>query len=505
MTLNIQAQLAPSIEWQKTFGGSGYDQANSVIQTFDGGLVVAGYVRSNDGDVTGNHGGCLIDYWIIKLDMNGNLLWKRIYGGSNCESAHQIIQTSDSGFAAVGYASSIDGDVTSNHGSSDIWVTRLDINGNLIWQKCLGGSETELGYSIIETSDDGFVVSGISESNDGDVSANYGYWDCWFVKISLIGDIEWAKPAGGSNIDYSVSILKSLSGGYISACTSSSTDYDVTSNHGYDDFWLVNLDTAGNISWQKSIGGSGGDSDVGMCYSIDSGYVIVGQSSSNDGDVSGNHGSIDVWIAKTNKEGVLLWQKSIGGTGIDEIGNSVARTNDGGYIISGHSDSSDGDFSGNHGDIDMVIVKVNQNGNIEWQKVLGGSLADEAYSILQTNDGGYIAVGRTASNDGDVTLNNGESDWWIVKLSPEVGIEEHSQNFEPEVSPNPFATSTSITLSNSQNFQLELYDLFGNKVLSKEGKSQKIFLERGNLSSGIYFYQLIVNNRSINLGKLVIQ
>ena len=143
--------------------------------------------------------------------------------------------------------------------------------------------------------------------------------------------------------------------------------------------------------------------------------------------------------------------------------------------------------------------------NIEWQKVLGGSLADEAYSILQTNDGGYIAVGRTASNDGDVTLNNGESDWWIVKLSPEVGIEEHSQNFEPEVSPNPFATSTSITLSNSQNFQLELYDLFGNKVLSKEGKSQKIFLERGNLSSGIYFYQLIVNNRSINLGKLVIQ
>jgi len=238
---------------------------------------------------------------------------------------------------------------------------------NIEWQKCLGGSNDDEAYSVQQTSDGGYIVAGSTRSNDGDVSGNHEevwwlVWDFWVVKLDRYGDIEWQKCLGGSDSDWAESIQQTNDGGYIVAGYTGSNDGDVSGNHGEKDFWVVKLDRYGDIEWQKCLGGSGG-----------------------------------------------------GGSGGD-YAYSVQQTSDGGYIVAGETWSNNGDVSGYHGGGDVWVVKLDRYGDIKWQKCLGGSSWDWAYSIQQTNDGGYIVAGLTRSNDGDVSGNYGEKDFWVVKL-----------------------------------------------------------------------------------------
>ena len=184
-------------------------------------------------------------------------------------------------------------------------------------------------------------------------------------------EIQWAKCYGGSEYDAALSIQQTTDGGYIVAGLSLSNDNDVSGNHGGEDYWIVKLTSTGSIEWQKSLGGSGEDRASSVIQTTDGGYIIAGTSNSNDGDVSGNHGRDDYWIVKLSSTGILEWQKSLGGSGDDDA-NSIQQTTDGGYIIAGGSNSNDGDVSGNHGSDDYWIVKLAPSGSIEWQKSLGG-------------------------------------------------------------------------------------------------------------------------------------
>jgi hypothetical protein len=288
------------LQWQKSYGGSGWDRANSIQETTDGGYIVAGWSSSNDGDVSGNIY-FSDNYWIVKLDVNGIIQWQRTFGGdSGGGGTTSIQQTSDGGYIVAGFYTDNGGDVTGNHGQFDYWIVKIDAFGILQWQKSLGGSVEDYANSIQQTSDGGYIVAGQSNSNDGDVTGNHGEPDYWIVKLDPNGIIQWQKSLGGSSWDQASAIQQTTDGGYLVTGSSSSNDGDVTGNHGDGDLWVVKLDLNGNIEWQKSYGGSGGEGAHSIQETSDGGYIVAGYSNSNDGDVSGNHGDGDLWVVKLN-------------------------------------------------------------------------------------------------------------------------------------------------------------------------------------------------------------
>jgi uncharacterized repeat protein (TIGR01451 family) len=395
------------IQWQKCLGGTGYDQANAIQQTTDGGYIVAGWTQSINGDVSGNHGG--EDFWVVKLDMTGNIQWQKCLGGTGYDRAHSIQQTTDGGYIVAGHTNSNNGDVSGNNGYYDMWVVKLDYQGNILWQKCLGGTGYDRAHSIQQTTDGGYIVAGYTYSNNGDVSGNHGDSDMWVVKLDPQGNIQWQKCLGGTNWEEVWSVRQTTDGGYIVAGSTCSNDGDVSGNNGGSDMWEVKLDHQGNIQWQKCLGGTSDDYAYSIQQTTDGGYIVAGYTRSNDGDVSGyNGGYSDMWVVKLDPHGDLLWQKCIGGTDWDEA-RYIEQIQDGGYLVAGLSV-----IIGNQ--YDFFVVKLDILGNLQWQKHIGGTTWDWAYSIKQTTDRGFIVAGWTNSINGDIIGNNGSEDMWVVKL-----------------------------------------------------------------------------------------
>ena len=249
------------------------------------------------------------------------------------------------------------------------------------------------------------------------------------------------------------------------------------------------------IEWQKSLGGTGSDGATTIQQTADGGYIVAGASISTDGDVTGNHGGNDYWVVKLNSTGTITWQKCLGGTG-DDFASSIQQTIDGGYIVAGYSESTNGDVTGNHGGQDYWVIKLDSTGSITWQKSLGGTSQDYAYAIQQTADGGYIVAGYTTSTDGDVTGNHGDYDYWVVKLSPAVGVVEITELSEFSVFPNP--TTNQITVKVNPKLVGAFYTVFdnmGKMVLSGQLNSENTIIELGNLSGGIYLLNVGENSQ----------
>ncbi len=343
---------APTITWQKFFGGSGSEGAYSVQQTNDGGYVVFGDTRSDDGDVTGNNGGQ--DFWVVKVNSSGSIKWQKCLGGSDNEDSSSscvdadgeasIQQTSDGGYVVVGSTDSNDGDVSGNHGKTDFWVVKLNSTGEILWQKCLGGSSFDFGHSIQQTSDGGYVVVGLTDSNDGDVSGNHGSSDAWIVKLNSIGSIEWQKCLGGSGYEQATSIEQTSEGG----------------------------------------------------------YIVVGLTTSNDGDVSGNHE--DAWVVKLNSTGSILWQKCLGEYDCAYLAFSIEQTSDNGYVVAGFRASNEAE------EVSGILIKLDNSGSINWQMCFDKSGYDNIlYSVKQTSDNGYIVAGASLNHEENF-------DFWLLKL-----------------------------------------------------------------------------------------
>src|SRR6266542_835053 len=243
---------APSIEWQKIYGGapgsavsaSYAPAAFSIQQTVDGGYIVAGYSYNYNDNREDSNCPFEYNYLVVKLNSRGIIQWQKCLGGSNEDYAYSVQQTADGGYIVAGYSSSNDGDVTNNHGSVDYWVVKLDSLGTIQWQKCLGGSRDEEGYSIQQTADGGYIVAGSTGSKDGDVTNNHGKTDYWIVKLDSTGIIQWQKCLGGTHDDEALSIQQTADGGYIVAGSTGSNDGDVTNNPNFADNWVVKLGTS---------------------------------------------------------------------------------------------------------------------------------------------------------------------------------------------------------------------------------------------------------------------
>jgi len=321
--------------------------------------------------------------------------WQKSLGGSNYDGAASIQQTLDGGFILWDITTSTVTELPRNHGNMNYWFVKLNITGIIVGQSSLGGSYDDRVYSIQQTADGGYIVAGYSYSIDGNFTGQHdtgSYPDCWIVKLNDTGAIVWQRSLGGSHDDQAFSIQQTNDGGYITAGWSQSTDGDITTHHGSSvtqDYWVVKMNDTGAIQWQRSLGGSRQDIANSVRQTIDGGYIVVGTSKSIDGDVSkhiGSNDSSDCWIVKLSENGEIDWQKSLGG-GKGDVGYSIQLTMDGGYIVGGSSSSNNGDVTGNHGDVDYWVVKLNDTGAIEWQRSLGGRFDDQAYCIQQTKDG----------------------------------------------------------------------------------------------------------------------
>jgi Secretion system C-terminal sorting domain len=487
LILGNKLSAQPNLEWVKNYGGSEAEGANSIQQTTDGGYIVAGSSRSINGDVGGNNG--ISDYWIIKLDIAGNLEWEKNYGGSDSDTSVSIQQTTDGGYIVAGGSRSTDGDVGGNYGSSDCWIIKLDMAGNLEWEKNYGGSEADNAQSIQQTTDGGYIVAGYSRSTDGDVGGNNGSSDYWIIKLDIAGNLEWEKNYGGSDSDLPQSIQQTTDGGYIVVGYSRSINGDVGGNNGSTDYWIIKLDIAGNLEWEKNYGGSDSDTAFSIQQTTDGGYIVVGDSRSNNGDVGENYGSSDYWIIKLDIAGNLEWEKNYGGSDWD-FAWSIQQTTDGGYIVAGDSRSTDGDVGGNYGSSDCWIIKLDMAGNLEWEKNYGGSGADVPQSIQQTTDGGYIVASESTSTDGDVGGNYGSWDSWIVKLDPiPVGIQ--TTNFSPKftISPNPSKGEFTIHANDLTGpFTIKIFDALGHSIYTKNEIHGPLNI--GNVAKGNYYIHI---------------
>jgi fimbrial isopeptide formation D2 family protein len=242
--------------WGKEFGGLRTSMAQGITKTNDGGYAIAGYTNCNDTTVTDNHGTNTYDFWILKLNATGTLQWKRCFGGSGDDKAYDIKQTTDGGYIVVGKNNSTNGNVTQSRGSEDAWIIKLDNVGNLVWQKSLGGSNLDVFKSVIQTPDGGYIAVGNTFSNDLDVSGNHGNWDVWVVKLDATGNVVWKKCMGGSNMETGANIISSEDHAYLITGHTESNNGDVTGANGFADAWLIKIDDAGNIIWNKPAGSS---------------------------------------------------------------------------------------------------------------------------------------------------------------------------------------------------------------------------------------------------------
>ena len=495
---NIALAQFPPILWKKCLGGGNDERAYTMRPTFDSGFILAGSSRSDDTNVTGNHGG--LDYWIVKVSDTGGIQWKRCLGGSGDEEPTSIVPTRDSGYIVAGYSTSADGQVSGHHGAAgtaDYWIVKLNYTGDIVWQRSYGGAATDMPLSIRPTKDDGYIVAGYSNSTSGDVTGSHGNYDYWVLKISDSGAIQWQRSLGGINDDLGYSVLQTDDEGYIVLGYTGSNNGDVSGNHGDGDYWLAKLDASGTLQWQKAYGGSNMDEGICVQPTYDGGYIMAGNSYSDDGDITGHHTSStfhrDIWVVKTDDTGGVQWEKSLGGTGAEEL-NAIAQNGDGDYLVAGTTQSVDGDVAGHIGNFDSWIVQLTPGGDVVSQKCLGGSGYDAAVAIYPAADQGLVILSATNSTDGEVAGNHGGYDYWLVKLgyphttsAPPAATQQHIG-----ITPNP--TTASFTITGINTSCIKIYDALGNLATETINSNT---IKADNLSAGVYIMVLLDADGSV--------
>ena len=430
----------PTIQWQKCLGGVAHEYSGKSKPTSDGGFITCGSTKSNDADAITNNGWNTYDFLVVKFNSLGVIEWSKCFGGSNDELANDIIQTPDGGYLVIGDTYSSNGMVNGNHGGKDVWVVKLSNNGNIIWSNCYGGSSSDSGYKVNILQDGGFLITGETTSNDFNVSGNHGgsnQRDAWVFKISNMGQFLWQKCFGGSGVDIFWTCLIAPNSDLIFVGETLSADGDIISNHGGGDIWLVKTNSSGILIWQKTFGGVAQERSWDAILTNDGNYCIIGETQSNDGDVSGNHGGnnpIDVWLIKILNNGNLISQKCLGGTGADHGRSLVQKSNDN-ILLACSTSSNNGDVTNLNGNRDAWLIELsNANNSIIWQKTFGGSSYDYSNSICFTSNSGLFLQGSTSSNNGDVSGNHGgsaigDADIWVAKMcngSPTYGVDSQT-------------------------------------------------------------------------------
>ncbi len=464
---------APDTLWTKTYGGTDYEEGSSVRQTSDGGYIIVGWTRS--------FGAGEDDIYLIKTDADGDILWTKTFGTDSVEHGHSVQQTDDGGYIIVGE--------TKINGNYDVYLIKTDADGGAIWTKIYQRAGTDEGYSVQQTSDGGYIIA-------GNTSSGPSFFNMFFIKTDANGDTIWTKTYGGGFLRYCYSVQQTIpDGGYIATGIAQSMGE-------CPKVCLIKLDTEGGNTWTKFYGTA---DYYDVAYSVqqtsDTGYIISGYTQSTEFDY-------DVYLIKTDSLGNLLWSKVYGGIA-DEEGHSVRQTSDGGYIIAGYTKSF------GSGSKDVYLIKTDADGDTLWTKTVGGSSGDEANSVQQTTDGGYIIAGTTSS------FGFRGSDIYLIKTEPDgVGIEEETSkvSFALHSEPNPFRDRVTIRWRiedgrwKSEDISLRIYDATGRLVkefilptastaISWDGRDDS----GRKVGSGVYFVRLETGNQKFTRKVLLLR
>lgn len=503
---NVSWAQSPSIQWEKSYGGSYDDEGYCIKTTSDGGYVVVGRTNSYDGDCAGD--GPWADttsisvMWILKTNSTGSIQWQKqlkVTPTANAQLifandiAYSVVQTRDGGYVVAG------GGATSDPHS--LSLLKLDNNGNKIKEFVLGCNNGTSAYDIKQTIDGGYIVTGqvdaAAHSDSCGVvphvpphdpnSGNSTDW--WVLKLDGNFGIKWQKTFGGTNDngnDRSFSVQQTADSGYIIAGEAGSWNDDVptgnSGDQGYSDAWLMKLKQDGSLDWTKTYGGSYYDGARSIVATNDGGYLVAGYTMSTDGDLAAPNAASGCWVFKINHSGVLQWSRVLANS-INYVPGYATQTSDGAYVVA----SRMGDVT--HSDGAYGLTKLDPLGNVLWSRVYGGAHGDEPTSLTLTTDGGIAIVGISNSAEGDVTGHHGPSDEytdiWILKTSAvNTGVQQANSAVSVMVHPNP----TQNFLYFSSPTTAELYDLSGRKVRSENDTRQ---LSLANLPAGTYFLSLL--------------
>ncbi|HQW06083.1 MAG TPA: T9SS type A sorting domain-containing protein [Flavobacteriales bacterium] len=497
LTLGISLAAQPAIDWQHVYGGSGFDRAYSIDRTSDGGFIVVGETSSTDGDVTGIHGPSNQDAWVIRLDAEGALLWQRALGGSGWEVGRDVRQTMDGGFIMTGLTNSNDGDVAELVGGQDIWVVKLDADGTILWEHTYGGSSGESPWALEELANGDLLVAGETTSTDVNMQGCSESSDFWLSRLSATGELLWSNCFGGSQFDAVRDMAVLPDGSFVLVGWTRSNDGDVSGLHGsgfppQPDAWVIKTTIDGEMEWQTCLGGS--DNDAGWAIeATPNGKIYVASTAiSSDGDVSTQLGGGDYWVARLADDGTLEMEHSFGGTSGDAPWGMFC-TSASEILVVGSSVSTDGDVSSSHGSTEAWVIKLDENLELLWERSFGGSLSDSGRDIHWSEDGVIALTGSSNSTDGDLTTNYGDNDFWVVKLRPEpVGINETVlRHFT--LSPNPATSELRIALNGIAARRMEVVDITGRVVMTKSitRGAPSVDLSIAQLAQGTYSLRVL--------------
>ncbi|MEW5675578.1 hypothetical protein ABGT15_04640 [Flavobacterium enshiense] len=362
----------------------------------------------------------------------GEVAWTKSYGGSLEDRITSVVETPDGGSLVLGFTNSNDGNVIKTRALVDIWLSKLDSEGNLVWTKTIGGSQDDFGTSIIATTDGNYVIAGYTGSNDGDISGNIGFHDFLITKITGEGDIIWSKNYGFVSHDHAHKVIQLKDGGFFLAGYADYAGIEGTpgdgnhgeghslkqvqnaAKHGVGEYFGVRLDANGDFKWYRYFGGRQNDRINDIAEANDGGIVLAGYSESTDYDIDNNKGSYDYWILKLDPNGHLHWKKNFGGSGIDQA-FGITKTENNSYLVVGRSNSGDGDVSHPKGNFDAWVIHINDHGELLWEKSLGTSDFDVATSIKKLKSGKFGVVGNTRGNV-DNNSGRGENDYWYFEI-----------------------------------------------------------------------------------------
>lgn len=542
VALSAQMQ-APAILWQKTIGGSDTDILSSMYALNGGGVALSGYSSSGiSGDKKEASRGAF-DFWAMKLNANGDIAWEKTYGGQFDDTATRIIRTTDNGFLLGGTSlSDRSGDkgYLTNGLSPDYWVLKLDKNGQLLWQKNFGGDFTEKLMALSENSY-GYALTGhsysdISGDKTTDNTGSENRADYWLVSTDKTGKLKHTYTYGTVGPELACCSISSDYGNIVGGSSYSRAQQGAKTHDPYGgcDYWIVRTDLSGTKQYDSTIGGSSSDFMTCLIGAHDGGYVAGGYSES---PVSGLktepcRGAYDYWVLKMNIDGHIIWQKTLGGS-LGDYMTSVAQTRDGGFLVGGYSNSDiSGEKSENSkGGYDYWIVKLDSSGNKQWDKTFGGSGDDMLTGVAELDSGQYIMAGTSNSPvSGDKTSGTvggtGDPDFWVIRLGPAsvdsgggTGPTDPTDPNHPDTTKgkyvlnilsNPTHNTLNIQFSSTDdamtNFVLHSYD--GKKVLTfskmaTTDMSQPTSIPIGKLQSGVYYLTMYTKNQKVT--KMVVK
>lgn len=459
----------PSRDWDKTIGSQNWDELHVVLPMDDGGFLLGGNITAAGGEVSQPVFG-LNDFWVVRTDADGNVIWDKVFGGSGNDRLWSILPLSEGGYLVGGTSDSdVSGNKTTpNRGEEDFWLLKISADGEKIWERTYGGAQEDQLFIVRQFQDGNFLLGGWSASGiSGEKTADsLGIYDVWALKINDLGEILWQRTLGGDRLDNLYDATPTPDGGMLLGCASASgqTLTKTSKSKGWADFWIVKIDADGNAVWDNSFGGN----DVEQLEQIlplrDGNYLLVGASMSQlSGDrTTQNFGGFDFWAVKISPEGQKIWDKAFGGNKFDGA-FKVVETLSGNLLLVGASDSpvSGTKKTPNLGGYDYWLVKADKNGNQVWEKTYGGNNYDAATEIVQMNDGSLLLAGHSNSATSAYKTENprGHNDFWLLKTYcnvkaklPEDGVFCSGDEIPLEVSPeNCAGGGCEIFWSNGQS------------------------------------------------------